>query len=157
MLPEQGKRRAGILSANYPQGLAAIMYPPETRDEILKRIADGESLRAICSDGGMPDRSTVENWLQDDADFSAKYARAREAQADGIFDGMADIEARVSVGDLRPDAARVVLESQRWRAEKLKPKVYGSKTSVEVSGSLHLKSDEELDREIAAKKAALGL
>lgn len=134
------------------------MYPPETRDEILKRIAEGESLRAICRDDGMPDVATVTRWLDGEPDFASKYARAREAQADVIFDGMADIESRVSMGDLRPDAARVVLESQRWRAEKLKPKVYGSKTSVEHSGSLHLtKSDEELDREIAAKKAALGL
>ncbi len=134
------------------------MYPLETRDEILRRIADGESLRAICRDDEMPDRTTVENWLQSDAEFSAKYARAREAQADGILDGMADIEARVSVGDLRPDAARVVLESQRWRAEKLKPKVYGSKTSVEHSGSIHTeKSDDQLDKEIAVIKAALGL
>lgn len=142
--------------ANYPQGLA--MYPPETRDEILHRIAEGESLRAICRDDGMPSLSTVHEWLEADAQFRSKYARAREDQADGIFDGMADIEARVSIGDLRPDAARVVLESQRWRAEKLKPKVYGSKTSVEHSGNIHInKSDEELDREIAAKKAALGL
>ena len=121
------------------------MYPPETRDEILRRIADGESLRAICRDDEMPDRTTVENWLQSDAEFSAKYARAREAQADGIFDGMADIEARVSVGDLRPEDARVVLEYQRWRA-------------VEHSGSIHTeKSDDQLDKEIAVIKAALGL
>ena len=135
-------------------------YTEEVVDAICSRIADGESLRRICEDDDMPGRRTVLDWLDNDANeqFRAKYARAREAQADGIFDGMADIEARVSGGDLRPDAARVVLESQRWRAEKLKPKVYGSKTSVEHSGSIHTeKSDDQLDKEIAVIKAALGL
>lgn len=103
------------------------MYPPEIRQTILARIKDGESLRAICAQDGMPDRNTVSRWLEADAEFAAKYARAREDQADAIFESMADVEDGVMTGDLRPDAARVVLESRRWRAEKLKPKKYGNK------------------------------
>jgi hypothetical protein len=116
------------------------MYPPEVRQEILRRLAQGESLRAICSDEGMPGKQTILDWLDQDEDFRAKYARAREAQADVLFDGMADIEDKVIMGDLKPDAARVVLDSQRWRAEKLKPKVYGSKIDANLTGSLTVRS-----------------
>lgn len=103
------------------------MYPPETRQLILDRIAGGESLRRICEQEGMPDRVTVIRWLEAEPDFATKYAHARESQADVIFEGMADIESDVLAGTLKPDAARVVLDSRRWRAEKLKPKRYGSK------------------------------
>lgn len=111
------------------------MYPEETRQIILDRIAAGESLRKVCEDEGMPDKATVLRWLSD-AEFATKYARARECQADVLFDGMADIEDKVIAGDLRPDAARVILDSQRWRAEKLKPKAYGSKVDINHGGQV---------------------
>jgi hypothetical protein len=112
------------------------MHPPETRQAILDRLAEGESLRAVCASEGMPGKSTVMEWLDADADFRTKYARAREAQADVLFEGMADIEDKVMCGELKPDAARVVLDSQRWRAEKLKPKAYGAKLDLNHSGSV---------------------
>lgn len=36
-------------------------------DLICERIADGESLRLICADGGMSNKATVFRWLGDDA------------------------------------------------------------------------------------------
>jgi hypothetical protein len=111
------------------------MYSDDIRQVILDRIAAGESLRSVCESEGMPDKATVLRWLSD-SDFATKYARAREVQADVLFDGMADIESKVETGDLRPDAARVILDSQRWRAEKLKPKAYGSKVDVNHGGQV---------------------
>ena len=75
----------------------------------------------------MPGKQTVLDWLAAEESFRAKYARAREAQADLMFDGMADIELDVLSGELKPDAAKVVLWSRQWRAAKLRPKVYGDK------------------------------
>lgn len=115
------------------------MYPESIRQIILDRIAAGESLRRVCEDEGMPDKATVFRWLEE-ADFATKYARARESQADVLFDGMADIEMKVEAGDLKPDAARVILDSQRWRAEKLKPKAYGSKVDVNHAGGVTITS-----------------
>lgn len=112
------------------------MYPPEIRDSILKLIAEGNSLRSVCRRDDMPALSTVHEWLEREEDFRSKYARARESQADVLFDGMAEIESKVESGELRADAARVILDSQRWRAEKLKPKVYGSKVDLNHSGSV---------------------
>ena len=118
------------------------MYPPETRQAILDRIASGESLRSICADRKMPVKSIVMEWCETDEEFRTKYARAREAQADVLFEGMSDIESSVLAGDLKPDAARVVLDSQRWRAEKLKPKVYGAKLDLNHSGSVKFEKIE---------------
>ena len=103
------------------------MHPPETRQAILERIAEGESLRGICADEGMPGKSTVMDWLESDKDFRTKYTHARARQADGIVDSFADIEESVLSGVLKPEAAKVVLWSRQWRAAKLKPKVYGDK------------------------------
>jgi hypothetical protein len=125
------------------------MYPPEIRDAILARIAAGESLRSVCRDEGMPAISAVMRWRDEDADFGNKYARAREAQADVLFDGMAAIEGKVEEGSLKPDAARVILDSQRWRAEKLKPKAYGSKVDVNHAGRVELSLGVQFGRSTA--------
>lgn len=114
------------------------MYPQETRETILEQIAEGKSLREVCRQDGMPGFRTVMEWLDAEEDFRTKYARAREAQADVLFDGMASIEDKVEAGELKPDAARVILDSQRWRAEKLKPKAYGAKVDVNHRGNVGL-------------------
>jgi hypothetical protein len=125
------------------------MYPPEVRDTILQRIANGESLRAVCAADGLPDKATVMRWLEGDAEFATKYARAREAQADVLFDDMAQIEGSVLSGELKPDAARVVLDSQRWRAEKLKPKAYGAKLDLTHAGEIGIRRIERVIRNAA--------
>ena len=83
----------------------------------------------------MPDIRTVTRWLVADAAFAHKYARARMAQADVLFDRMEAVEEAVSAGTMDSHAARVVLDSMRWRASKLAPKVYGDRLDVQVSDS----------------------
>lgn len=97
---------------------------------ICDELADGKSLRGICGAADMPDRSTVLRWLAADDGFAAKYARAREAQADALEEGMAEIEDDVLAGRLDPQSAKVVLGSRQWRAMKLAPKKYGEKVQV---------------------------
>lgn len=109
------------------------MYSEDIRDIILERLTR-ESLRRICKDDGMPDRCTVERWMQADDAFAAKCARAREIHADHIADGMADIEDDVLAGAVDPAAARVVLSSQQWRLSKLASKKYGDKLETTIQG-----------------------
>lgn len=109
---------------------------PELLIEICDRIADGDSLRDICSSNEMPHKSTVLRWLEVQPDFATKYARARELQGD-IMD-----ERILTVADAcTPETAaadRVKIDAYKWRAAKLAPKRYGDKTSVEHSGGITL-------------------
>ncbi len=63
-------------------------YTEAIATKICRRLAEGESLRMICRDTAMPAISTVMGWLFDGkhADFSEQYARARDLQADKLFD-----------------------------------------------------------------------
>src|SRR5215472_5307221 len=57
-------------------------YTFEVSEEICHQMAGGKGLRQICAQEGMPSRPTVLRWLQDNAGFRARYARAREALMD---------------------------------------------------------------------------
>lgn len=68
-------------------------FTQEIVDAICDKIADGQSLRTICAADDMPARSTVFKWLADPArsSFVDQYARAREAQAEALFEDILDI------------------------------------------------------------------
>lgn len=128
-------------------------FSQDIADAICGRLAEGESLRAICDDEAMPDKSTVFRWLGRDAEFRDQYARAREAQADALFDdilsiaddGRNDWMERKNKDDqnlgwvengeaLRRSALRV--DARKWMAGKLKPKKYGDKLELENNHNL---------------------
>lgn len=122
--------------SDFSQGLA---------DAICERIADGESLRTICSAVDMPNNATVFRWLAANRDFSDQYARAREDQAESLADEI------VKIADEAEDAnvARLRVEARKWVASKLKPKRYGEKLELEHSGSIATLTDEQLDARIS--------
>lgn len=115
------------------------LYNAELAQNVLDAMVDDTSLRQICSREGMPSRATVLDWLVDDIDgFQAKYARAKQQQAEAGQDKMRRIESGVLKGTIDHKAANVVLGNMRWRMEKLAPKVYGARMAVEheISDSL---------------------
>lgn len=124
-------------------------------DKICERLSDAESLRSICLDDKMPSQTTVFRWLADDryAAFREQYTRARDAQADAIFDEILDIADDASNDWMeRKDAddqgvgwtlngehvqrSRLRIESRKWMAGKLAPKKYGDKLDIEHSGAI---------------------
>ena len=111
----------------------AIDEVSEIQERVITEIQTGRSLRQVCKDDGMPDFRTVQRWIVSDGQFAVKYARARVAQADTLFDRMEEIEESVKGGTMDSHAARVVLDSMRWRASKLAPKVYGDRLDVSVT------------------------
>lgn len=62
---------------------------------ICERLAEGESLRAICKEAGYPAISNICAWLVSDAPlfkaFQEQYAKARKAQREIIEDEILDI------------------------------------------------------------------
>jgi hypothetical protein len=115
----------------------------EICDAICDGIADGQSLRSICASEEMPNKSTVFRWLAADETFRDQYARAREAQADALFDDILDI-ADDGTNDFmtkkNADGAdyealnsehiqrsKLRVDARKWMAGKLQPKKYGEK------------------------------
>lgn len=112
----------------FPEG-----YGQETADAICERIADGESLRSICRDEEMPSTSTVCKWLGKSTDFAEQYARARELQADALFDDILDIADKGLKALDSPEDRRIQIDARKWMAGKLRGK-YGDKVTQEHSG-----------------------
>ena len=147
-----------------------MAYGPEEiaahKATICERIANGESLRQILDTDGMPASSTVFVWLSEDSGFSEQYARAREAQADAVFDDILAIadDARNDWME-RKDAenanlgwrengeairrSQLRIEARKWMAGKLKPKKYGERLDINHSGHIDSMSEEQVNARLA--------
>jgi hypothetical protein len=137
-----------IYAPEAPKKTSRSTYTVQMANLICIRLSEGESLKRIVMDEGMPDRATVYRWLLEQPAFCDKYARAREEQADTLADEIIHIadespetvEVRDRDGnviDIKIDSGYVNYQRQRidarkWTAMKLKPKKYGDK--LELAG-----------------------
>lgn len=96
-------------------------YTEELGFAVCQRIAEGESVRAICRDEAMPDRHTIYNWANDpNHPFHAHYARACELRADYFAGRITEIaEEVVTDRELDPQAARVAIDAYKWTAARM--------------------------------------
>jgi len=117
-------------------------FSQELFDRICERIAEGESLRAICQDADMPSVTSVMRWLSADAGLGEQYARAREMQGDGEFDKAREIAFAATPETVQ--VARLQYDAVKWRAGKLRPKVYGDKVAIGGADDLPAVKTEEV-------------
>lgn len=131
-------------------------FTQEQADLICGKLASGQSLRSICEDAGLPDRTTVFRWLRDIESFRNQYMRAREDQADAIFDEMLEIaddgefdyETKTrddgseyeAVNHDHIQRSKLRIEARKWVLGKMAPKKYGERQQIEHSGSLSLEA-----------------
>ena len=124
---------------------------------ICEKIADGMSLRDICLEDGAPHRSTVFRWLSQHPDFNDQYGRAREAQAelladelmaisdDGQNDTYLDEDGKQRTDHDVIARSKLRVDTRKWIASKLKPKVYGDRQQLDISGTLAITEASEED------------
>jgi Bacteriophage Sf6, terminase small subunit-like len=104
------------------------LYTPALGDIICKRVSEGESLRAICRDHGMPSEGTVRGWAREDRDgFGSRYRLARELQLDHWADLIIDI---ADEEDRDPRDRQIRIETRKWVMSKLGPRRYGDRLLV---------------------------
>jgi hypothetical protein len=99
-----------------------------TRDlavEICRRMAEGESLRSVCRDAGMPSEGAVRGWSHGGRDgFAARHREARVLQLEYWADEIVDLANR---GDLDPRNRQVRIDTRKWLMSRLAPRRCGDR------------------------------
>lgn len=124
-------------------------YTQELADEICLKIStSSKGLAFICIELNIA-QSSVFKWLIEHTEFSEKYARAREAQADFLADEIIEIaddgsrdtktirrgKETIEVEDVEwTNRSKLRVEARKWKASKLKPKKYGDKVDITTDG-----------------------
>lgn len=134
--------------ANPPKKIGRpTVYSEDVALRICMAIAvEDLSLRDICKQEGIPALSTIMEWAMDaEHPFAEQYARARKMQAELRVDEL-DVLAKSALGLLKltptgecvdPGAVaaiKLLIDTRKWSASKVLPKVYGDK--LEVTGDM---------------------
>lgn len=126
-------------------------YNKEIADAVCMRIAEGESLRMICRDDAMPDKSTVLRWIGRHQEFRDQYAISKElgieAMAEELFeiadDGTNDwmelTDSDDNVYGYKANGehiqrSKLRIDTRKWYLSKIVPKKYGDKLEVNNVG-----------------------
>ena len=127
------------------------VFTQDIADRICEAIAEGTPVARILDAPGMPGRTTMYRWLQENEAFRNKHARAREDSADADADEIASVARKVLEGKIDPQAARVGIDALKWAASMRKPKVYGSRLDVTSTSTVYVKPDASMTPEQAAE------
>jgi hypothetical protein len=128
---------------------AEKVYTEDIAAEILDRLAEGESLAAICRDAHMPSEKAVRLWARDRTEvgvdgapaFAPRYARARAVGYERLADEVIEISDAPCMG---PDGfadnglvqkQRLQADSRKWLLSKLLPQQFGDKVTQELVGN----------------------
>lgn len=141
-------------------------FTQEVADNICARLAEGESLRAICRDDAMPSQTTIFRWLADKLNkaFREQYAHAREVQAESMFEEMLEIADDGRNDTYQTDdgertnqdviaRSRLRVDARKWALSKMLPKKYGDKVSLTGEGGGPIQTATEVTFKIVRPDA----
>lgn len=122
-------------------------YTEELARLICERVAvSTENLKVICARyPDMPTESTIRLWRWNRPEFSRLYAQAKMFQAEFMAEDILDI-ADDDSKDIKYDEdgnescnaefvarSRLRIDTRKWLASKLAPKIYGDRSIVETT------------------------
>ena len=105
-------------------------------EQFFFRIGNGESLRGVSKDLGVPFQ-TVWSAIMSDEKRRATYEDAKMSRAHFHASKIEEILEDVESGKIEPHAARVSIDARKWLASKMYPKFFSDK--------IHLQHDMTVD------------
>lgn len=139
-------------------GAPKIEYTPELGQKICDVLASSDTgLTNLCKiHKWMPSKSTLYEWKIKYPDFLEKYMKAKAFQVDNYVEKCLEIahdssEDLIDTPDgIKPNMAKVArdrlfIDTVKWTACKLAPKIYGDKQTVESHVYSHEESLKELE------------
>lgn len=123
----------------------AFFALPDAIGIICAHVANGNSLNSLAIERGVPE-ATIRGWIDADEVRSAKYARAREDRshkladeileiADDSSSDFKEIDGKLVVDGEAIQRSKLRVDARKWLACKLLPRIYGEKTTTEITGA----------------------
>jgi len=122
-------------------------YNDELADEIVDAIAtSNKGLITLCKENKhWPCRQVILRWRWKHEEFRYKYEEAKKQQVELLVDECIDIADNIYKDDIISEAGNVVcnaeyinrsrlrIDTRKWLASKLAPRIYGDKTHIDAT------------------------
>ena len=105
------------------------LYTPELARIICNRLAEPESLKAICRDPGMPSESAVLRWVTRSPEFRRQYDLARDFGRQMAAEEVLEIADSVFPNAEAVALARRLIDAKKWHLGRMAPKRRGPRVT----------------------------
>ena len=153
-----------VLGIDVMAGGRPTTYTPELADRICELVATNtcgiDTLTATYPE--FPDEAVIRLWRFKNESFSRKYAQAKMFQAELLAEQIhkisnSPIMYHDAEGNERVDSgsvalARLRVDSIKWHASKLAPKIYGDRQTIETTTNT---DNEKLKEELSILRSRL--
>jgi hypothetical protein len=109
--------------------------------EMGKEICDVLStsslgIKKLClANSHWPHPDTIYQWLKNHEEFSDQYARGKKLQVEVLVDEILEIaDDAANDNMIAINSAKLKIDTRKWIASKLVPRLYGDKIQSEVTG-----------------------
>ena len=102
-------------------------------DKVLDDVAKGMSIVKACVSQGCSSQTFYDK-MKDDPELKERYTRAREDRGDCCTDKIEEYQKKLENGEIDAATARVLIDTEKWKAGKFNQKMYGDKQAVELTG-----------------------
>lgn len=98
---------------------------------ICQQVAAGKSLRKVLRGKGMPGMHKFYDFLEGQPERAEQYARARQRGMELHIDGIIDLADSATPENAH--AVRIQVDTRKWIASKILPRVYGDRQQVDIN------------------------
>ena len=121
------RKATGMKPGRPPSG-----YTTEIMEEVIRQVAAGASLRAVCAKEGMPREETFRKWVRENPVLQRKWLEAKEYRSHSLFDHMTDLAQQLednakAVTATEINAIKIAIETYKHAAGRLNPRDYGER------------------------------
>ena len=104
-----------MVKNGWKMGRKLCVYTPEIGDEILERVANGESLNQICKSEHIPSRATVWDWRHANQEFGSKYEMAVQCSEEYYCDLILEAAQDETLTD---SIRRAKMDAYKWTSSR---------------------------------------
>lgn len=104
-------------------------------DDIIDDVANGMSVVKACKDRNISTRSFYD-YIETDEELKQTYTRAREDRGDTCTDKIEEYQRKLEHGEIDAQTARVLIDTEKWKAGKFNQRMYGDKQEITHAGSI---------------------
>ena len=106
-------------------------------NDIINDVANGMSVVKACKDRHISTQSFYD-YIETDKKLKETYTRAREDRGDTCTDKIEEYQKKLLHGEIDAQTARVLIDTEKWKAGKFNQRMYGDKIDQNIhhSGSV---------------------
>jgi len=110
---------------------------PQLFNDIILDVSEGKSVVKACKERNASTQSFYD-YIETDPKLKETYTRAREDRGDTCTDKIEEYQRKLEQGLIDAQTARVLIDTEKWKAGKFNQRMYGDKVENVLSGAVNV-------------------